>query len=482
MSERASPGGGILGTLVRKELREVARDGRFWIVALAIAALLIVALAFGLRQSAAVHAEREAAQGVADDHFRDQDEKNPHVAAHYGAYVFKPSGALAFVDPGIDPFVGVSIKLQAHKRTPPAGARAQDSTSLARVGRLSVAAVLQLLVPLLIIGLGFSSWTAERERGTMRLLATSGVDRGRLFVGKALGLGAALGAVLVPASVVGAIVIAWSSHGPAPGARLAALIVVYLVYFGIFLGLTLGVSARASSSRAALVTLLGVWVITTLVLPRAAADVAALVAPTPAPAEVAGAVHESLTKGLPGGPPREERVDAITEKLLEEQGFKDAEMLMDASLLAGIELQAEAQFENEVLDHHYEALTQAAERQESVVASMAAVAPPIAIQSLSSSLAGTDYVHHRHFTDAAESHRRALIDMLNRELAEKGGLDAWSYQAGRETWERAPRFQYAQPELGWVLQRQRVSLALLCAWFVAAMGLAWRGARRMRVV
>jgi len=478
----ATSGRRILTTLVRKELREVARDGRFWIVALAIASLLVVALAFGLRQSAAVRAERMAAQSTADDHFREQDDKNPHVAAHYGSYVFKPNSALSFVDPGIDPYVGVSVKLQAHKRSAPQGAKASDSSSLSRLGQLSVAAVMQLLVPLLIIGLGFSAWTAERERGTMRLLATSGVSTRRLFAGKLLGLMTALGALLVPAALVGALVIALSGHDSAPMDRLAFLLAAYVAYFGVFLGVTLWVSARADSSRSALVTLLGAWVIAAFVLPRAAADVSALVAPTPAPAETAEAVKTSLALGLAGGLPREERVDAITEGILEEQGFKDAEMLMDASLLAGIELQAEAQFESEVIDHHYERLADATERQEAAVAWMAVAAPPLAMQSLSSALAGTDYAHHRHFADAAERHRRAFVDMLNRELAEKGGADAWAYEADSETWERAPRFQYEQPSLRWVLARQKVSLGILGAWLLVALFMAGRAARRMQVV
>ena len=87
-----------LRALLRKELYEIVRDGRFRLVALTTLALLMVSLAFGLRQSTAVKAERAAAQAEADHHFVEQEDKNPHVAAHYGTYVFKPSGALSFVD------------------------------------------------------------------------------------------------------------------------------------------------------------------------------------------------------------------------------------------------------------------------------------------------------------------------------------------------------------------------------------------------
>ena len=481
---RSGDHGGKRAAIVKKELREVVRDGRFWMIAVIVAGLLVTALAFGLRQARAVHAEREAAQHGAEAHWKTQDDKNPHVAAHYGTHVFKPSGALPFIDPGIEPYMGVSVKLEAHRRNDLEAARSQDATGLARFGGLSVAVVLQLLVPLLIIGLGFSTWTAERERGTLRQIASLGVAPKVLVVGKALGLTAALGALLVPAALLGAVVnMTWHvGASPTSGARLAAMAASYVAYFAVFLALTLTASARAKSSRGALVTLLGFWVGAALIAPRAASDAAALLAPAPSHAAVTDAVRESLANGLPGGPPREERVAALAEELLERQGFKGAETLMDEALLGGIELQAEAVYENEVLDHHFARLADAVERQERWAQSTALLSPVVAIRSLSMAFAGTDYAHHRHFSDSAEAHRRALVDMLNREFADKGGTDAWSYKAGRELWERAPEFRHLEPSVGWIVRRQGVSLVALSLWLVLSVAAASRAAARIQVV
>ena len=475
--------------LIRKELREVIRDGRFWVIALIIAGLSLVALSFGLSRSRAVATERAAAQHDADEHWRGQGDKNPHVAAHYGTHVFKPVGALPFIDPGVEPFVGVSVKLVAHRRNDPAAGRAQDATGLSRFGGLSVALVLQLLIPLLTIGLGFSAWTAERERGTLRQLASLGLPPRVLAAGKALGIAASLGVLLVPALVVGGMVIAlWpdaaSGHHHVASfdvARPFAMALAYLAYFVVFVGLVLAVSAWARSSRAALVALLGFWVASALIAPRAASDAAAWLAPIPSRAQTAAAVQQAIAEGLPGVP-REKRVDAITETLLAEQGFQGAEMFMPPALLASIELQAEATFENEVIDHHESQLSAAIERQEQLSQAAAVLSPVVAIRSLSMAFAGTDFAHHRHFADAAERHRRNLVAMLNSELGAKGGDDAWKYKAGRELWERAPAFHPHKPELGWVLARQQLSLAALLVWLIAAVLGAWRGARRIRVV
>jgi len=492
MTERATSTGAagrsgsrssLVGTLVRKELREVVRDGRFRVVGLVAFGLLVASLAFGLARVRAVATERQDAQREAEHHWQTQDAKNPHVAAHYGTHVFKPTGALPFVDPGIEPFVGSSAKLEAHRRNDLEASPALDATGLSRFGGLSVSAVLQLLVPLLVIALGFGAWSAERERGTLRQLASLGVAPRVLVSGKALGIVAALGAVLGPALALGAAA-TWVWAPPAGSsslARFAAMALSYLAFFGVFVGLTLAVSARASTSRGALVALLGFWVWAALIVPRAAADAAAHIAPAPSHAAIDAAVRESLERGLPGGPPREERLTAITEAMMEAQGWKGAEMLMDAALLGGIELQSEAAYENEVIDHHFAQLAAAIETQERWAEAAAVLSPVVAVRTLSMAFAGTDFAHHRRFADAAEAHRRALVDMLNQNFAEKAGTAAWDYRAGRELWEKAPAFRHEPPPVAWVASQKGSSVLALVGWLALATIGAWQSAVRMRV-
>jgi len=489
MSDATRTRRGTHKALIRKELREVIRDGRFWVIALIVAGLTLVALSFGLGRSRAVASERADAQHSADAQWRGQGSKNPHVAAHYGTYVFKPVGALPFIDPGVEPYVGVSVKLEAHRRNDVAAGQARDATGLSRFGGLSVALVLQLLIPLLTIGLGFSAWTAERERGTLRQLASLGLRPRVLATGKALGIAAALGVLLVPALAVGSLVIAmWpDAMGGHPHATAASVVrpmamaLAYLAYFVVFVGLVLAVSAWARSSRAALVSLLGFWVAAALIAPRAASDAAAWLSPIPNQAQTAAAIRTAIAEGLPGVP-REERVDAITDELLAERGFAGAEMFMPPALLSSIELQAEARFENEVIDDHHRRLSEAVQRQERLAQAAAILSPVVAIRSLSMAFAGTDFAHHRHFADAAERHRRDLVQMLNLELGAKGGDDAWTYKAGPELWARAPAFEPVKPDLGWVLAKQRISLSAMVAWLMLSIFAAWRGARRIRVV
>jgi ABC-2 type transport system permease protein len=383
----------------------------------------------------------------------------------------------------VDPFVGASVKLEAHRRNDTAASASLDTTTLSRFGGLNGAGVLALLVPLVIVALGFSAWAGERERGTLRQLASLGARPSLLLVGKALGIALSLGGVLLPGGLLVAVSsLAFASGEGSSLGRILGMGATYAAYFAVFIALTLAVSARASSSRSALLTLLLFWVTTAMVLPRAASDAAALIHPSPTHVEVTRAVEQSLAGGLPGGPPREERLNQLTEALLEAQGFAGAETLMDASLLSGIELTAEAAFENEVIDHHFALQAGAVRRQERIAEAFGLLSPVIAVRTLSRAFAGTDVEHHRHFSDAAEAHRRALVDLLNRDFADRGGAAGWDYRAGAELWERAPPFRYALPPMRAVLARQAWSLGVLAFWLVLSSGLAWRAAIRVRVL
>ena len=96
-----------------------------------------------------------------------QTKKNPHSAAHYGVYAFKPKSPLAIVDTGIDPYMGVAVWLEAHKQNEFKYRPAQDRTAVQRFGEMTAPRSLQVLVPLFIVLMTFSAFAGEREQGTL---------------------------------------------------------------------------------------------------------------------------------------------------------------------------------------------------------------------------------------------------------------------------------------------------------------------------
>ncbi len=190
---------GIVGTIAAKEMREVFRDGRFRALSAVILTLLVASLALGWKRYVEVSQQHEAARKATRQNWLAQGTKNPHSAAHYGVYAFKPRNVLSFVDQGVDPYTGVAVWLEAHKQNDFKYRPVQDANALARFGDLTAAAVLQILVPLLIVLLAFSAFAGEREQGTLRQLLAIGIPRQSLVAGKAAGLAAAMSLVLIPA-------------------------------------------------------------------------------------------------------------------------------------------------------------------------------------------------------------------------------------------------------------------------------------------
>ncbi len=464
--------------IARKEFTDVVRDGRFrWCAAL-VGALLLVSLGHGWVQARQAQEELAAAQATARDHWESQGEKNPHSAAHYGIYAFKPRLALSFVDEGVDPYTGTSVWLEAHRQNDFLMRPAQDATAAQRVGALTAAQVLQNLVPLLVILLTFGALAGEREQGTLRQLLATGIGRRELAVGKALGVAGALALLLVPAAVVGAAALVVGSTGPAasPLARGTVLAGVYLAYFGAFVGLGLAVSAWARSARTALVVLLGVWVVNGLVAPRAAVDLSKWIHPTPSAVEFAHTLEQEMAAGV-DDIQRPDRA-AFGERLLAEYGVERAEDLPVNEV--GLYLQESEEFGNRIFDRNYGALWDTFERQGVVHEALAVAAPLLAVRTLSMGLAGTDVEQHRHFATAAEAYRRDMMRQMNLDLAENSRTGEL-YTAGPELWAEVPPLQYDAPTLGWVLGNRVLSLLVLGLWLAGAGLLAARRVQRAEV-
>ena len=195
----------MIASIARKEFSEIVRDGRFKWTAGIMALLLLTALAAGYQKYSAYMDMQRLAQDQTNYQWFNQGDKNPHSGAHYGNYAFKPAGPLAFFDNGINNYAGTALFMEAHKQNFAIGRPATDQSSIGRFGDLSGAMILQLLMPLLIIFLGFTAFSGERESGTLRQVLSMGVSNRQLLWGKALGIGTAVVLVVGACVLIGGL-------------------------------------------------------------------------------------------------------------------------------------------------------------------------------------------------------------------------------------------------------------------------------------
>jgi ABC-2 type transport system permease protein len=456
-------------TLAVKDATEIWRDGRFRWAAGLLLLLIVAAVAGGVHNQAQIARQHRDAQQAERDVWLDKGDMNPHAAAHYGAFVFKPVQPLSAIDPGLDPFVGVFVFLEAHQQQLARHRPIEDATPTRRLGQLTPASAALILLPLLVVSLTFSSFAAERDQGTLRPLLAMGLSRGALLAGKAIGAMLPLAAVIVPATAIGAAIVVWNAPAD-PGApiagRAAAMGAVYLVHTLIWIGLGLTVSARARSQGAALVVLLALWFANAFIMPPLAMAAAKWIDPSPSAIEFAAAIAEEKASW----PTWDERVDAVMARFLDGE-FESTMAPSNVEVVALLESEAD---ETSLYNRHFAALSQLQSRQSQAAERVGVIAPTLAARALSMALAGTDDAHDRDFADAASQYRTAMLTTLNGELAGSGRFNAFDYTRGRELWEKVPAFDYEPPAMRWALAVHRWSALALAAWLIAvSIGAAW---------
>jgi ABC-2 type transport system permease protein len=477
---RAPGRASIVRAIAAKELIEMRRDRRLFALFVFTLVLIGAALGFGAAENLRLGRERSAAAEADRQLWIGQGPKNPHAAAHFGQYAFKPVSPLALADPGVNAYVGSAVWLEAHKQNETLFRPASDGGVAARLGGLSLAFILQTIAPLLILLAGFGAFCGERENGTLKQIFSLGARPDELLAGKALALIAGIFALFAPMLVGLAIaLLALSDASKLSLAdqfiRLGALALGYLAYLLGFVFLTLGVSALAKNSRAALVTLLAYWLTNSFLAPRLATDLTRGLAPTPtAQAFRAGiATEKAATFGHDETHPA---FLAFRKETLAKYGVSRIEDL--PVNFRGLQLRKDDEIGYAIFDKHFGALQASFDRQDTLRASAGFLFPLLAIQPFSMAFAGADSRAQFDFTTAAEAHRRDIQNEASENIIHFAHDEG--YAAGPDLWRRIGAFSYDAPTASFPLAHSGPAITGLTAWLALSLSFALFAARRQR--
>jgi ABC-2 type transport system permease protein len=471
----------IVRAVAAKEWLEMRRDRRLLALVAVTALLMVAALAFGVAENARLSRERAAAAEADRALWTGQSAKNPHAAAHFGQYAFKPTSPLALADPGVDPYVGSAVWLEAHKQNEAQFRAARDGGVAARLGGLSLAFVLQIVAPLVVLLAGFASFSGERENGTLKQLLSLGARPRDILAGKAATLiGASAALLLLPACLGAALAVALLSDASRLSLadqllRLGAMGLGYAAYLAGFAFLALGVSALSRTSRGALLTLLAFWLANSFLVPRLATDVARAFAPTPTAQEFRAAIAKDKAKTF-GHDETHPAFVAFREETLRKYGVTRVEDLPVS--FRGLALRKDDEAGYEIFDRRFGELQAAFERQNAIRAASGFVFPLLAMRPFSMAFAGSDGRSQFDFATAAEGHRRSIQNQVSDNIIHFQRDE--NYVAGPELWRRIAAFAYRPPGAGYALANSGLEIAGLCGWLLLTAGFALFAARRLR--
>ncbi|MCC6459431.1 MAG: DUF3526 domain-containing protein [Saprospiraceae bacterium] len=452
--------------IAKQECRSLLRERRFQVAALLLSGLFLLSLFGAYEYYTALKKQHDAAATTARYQWENQKDKNPHSAAHYGTYVFKPIYPLSYFDRGVDAYTGNTLFLEGHRSNQAKYRGAEDRSAFARLGVLTPAFVLSILFPLFIIVLGFGAMAAELENGNLRLLLAQGLRPATLFWGKSLGLWAATMALAAPFFLAGAGGLLLLGADAEHWLRYAFEVLLYTAYFGCFIHLTLLFSAATKRQNASLVASLGVWVLVCLIAPKAAVNLAKQLYPTPTTLDYQNAVKEDLEKGVDG----HDATDAFTKKLeaetLKKYGVDSVQHL--PFNWDGFIMQKGEEHETLVFQKHKQQLLDVYAKQQQVHRAAAVVSPFMLTNSLSQRLAGTDVATYFDFLAAAERYRIQLIGELNGDLTRNFKYGDWDGKRGKAFFAQNVAFEYRPPALKSVLSGLAASALALLAWLLVS--------------
>jgi|TARA_B100001094_G_scaffold5059_1_gene4585 ABC-2 type transport system permease protein len=457
--------------IIFKELKELSRDGRFKSAVIISFILLLLALITGINQYQ--KSNQQLTESVSKERtiWETQGAKNPHSAAHYGTYAFKPKFALSLLDYGVTKYTGNSIFLEAHNRNEASFSEATDQTSLARFGTLSINFVLIYLFPLIIILIGYNSYTKELENKTLTMLKSQGVSSVKLILGKWF-------ATIIPIFiltiftflVIGVVLsnvhdlafFSWSS--------LMTLLASYLVYYLIISTITVLVSLFSKSSGTSLVCTLLIWIVFSFITPKVATNFANEAHPYPSKSEFNAAVVEDKKNGLDGHNPWNEAAQKLELETLEEYGVeKISELPFNYS---GYRMQKGEEHEAQIYKKHYDILNEIAIKQNKVYESLSFLSPFISLRFLSMDVSNTSDKLHWKFTNAAEKYRLQKQEFLNYDIKDNSKYGERGYNMTEEKFKQLPKFNFTPPTNSEIIKENTQNILFLCLWlFLPFVGL-----------
>lgn len=444
---------------------------------LALAALLLAMTTWWSASTDARQiALQEQAAGEARAQWLGQGATNPHGMAHFGDFLFRPNGPLARIDKGVQAQMGQVLRVEGHSRAIPLATAASAAGPLARFGRFDPAFLLQNIVPLLLILVGAGLVIEGRSTRREWMLA-HGVSA-RAFLWGQSGFLAAMGlcalVIVIATTVLASPVPLASEDLP----RLAGMFGAYALFLIACSALIVVVSALSRSATAAILVLIGAWIIGTTVLPQATGTLVATIEPLPSRDVFEAAMRETRSAQIDAHNPADRRLAEMEAELMAKYGVSTREDL--PVNFDGIAMQIDEEIGNAIWDEHFGAL-EAQMREQNRIASMVSLFNLFqAIRAVSMTFAGTDLVHDIAFQSEAEDYRRELVGALNHEHAYGGSTTGdWSFETDAAFFAGLAPFEYPATPISAVIGSRFVELAALLLWTLAAFAALVLAGRRL---
>jgi ABC-2 type transport system permease protein len=424
------------------------------------------------------------AQHAAHKHIRAQwDEmkpSNPHSAAHFGSYAFKPNTILNSIDEGVNAVTGNVLRLEGHTQNDVVYSEASQSLLISKFGKLKPSLLFQFVIPLFLIFLAFKTLASERETGRLKLLLIQGISLRNLVLAKIFSIWV-IGIVLLLFATLIQIVFNLNQFNLDNVLRLFFLISCYGIYYLIITSLTVFISVVLKNSTASLALTIAIWVGWTIFLPKIAGNAVEKLSPLPTRVEFQKAMNEDRSKGINGHNPSGDIKKELEKATLAK--YKVDSLYQLPINFDGLVMQADEEYGNTVWDKHFGKLYSQLESQKRIYQLSGIINPFSSLQNLSMGAAGTDMFHHLDFLKQAEIYRRLFIKTLNDKMAFGGSKTSdWSWTADNAFFKSVSDFEYQQPCLNNNSSKYLIDILVLLSWAIILLVITNYSSKRVSIL
>jgi len=359
-----------------------------------------------------------------------------------------------------------------------------DESILSVLGKFDFVFIVQMVVSLIVLLFASDLIAGEKELGTLRGILANSVPRHSLLVGKLLGGYTALWMPFLITFLLGLILLGLRSFPFAESGILGRLILIFaatslfiLAYF------TLGLMISASSARArtALVSILLVWILFQLVIPRLSDMVASVVYPVRT--ETVVSMQKSvLVKALEYEKAKTlgQKYEAIfgrggTSSTKPDPPAKVEEWnVFKANVEAQVQERKTAQLRD--LEDTYRREKRI---QRTIAGNLSLVSPSAAFTRLLTDMCGTGEIDKEKYLDAVKVHQQTLDAELYSHVKKttlifpSGGTSSSSSIDGMVDPKTLPNFSVRKAGLSEVFARNWGSLVSLAFWLIVPFAVAY---------
>jgi len=452
--------------------KSVFKNSAVYIITLFIGVLLLFAAFSGWDNYKNQNETSEKYQHESREDWLKNPDKNPHRMAHYGNFAFRKSTSLSVFEFGMEPFFGNAIFLEAHKQNTANFSEAGFSNSMLRFGEISTAMVLQILLPLLIFFLGFNAIAYERENGTLKLLLSQGISWKQLLWGKILGIASVILMLFIPTIIV--LLFIWLmlqnfTISADETFKMILFIVFHFIYLMFFCVIAVLVSASSKTSKKALVSLIGIWLILTIILPRTTQAMGAYLYEAPSKVKFGSDIEKDILKQGDSHNPNDVHYKAIKDSLLRVYKVDSVQKL--PFNYSGFIMTEGEKISSKIYNQHLEELLKVYAKQNSFSKAVSFLNPYIAMKNVSMGLSNTDYDSYIDFQKQAEIYRYNMAQKMNALQVKyisnkKPGPNDKPLTIGKEHWADVEEFHYEPKGITEVLKTEILSIISIVLWII----------------